>query len=414
MLERPQTPADLTISRFFAANRYLGSHDRGFISDAVYGTLRELLRLEFILGDFLTNAAGERYVAILLYAFFTDRGDPIDDATARELLGLSDNEINHARRLLRDAPARIDALPETERIAVTTSLPTWFVERVLEQMGTDEGEALLGSLSGQAPITLRANTLVAGRERLAAALAAQNIPSTPGLYAPDALLLNRRLNANAIPEFKQGWFEIQDEGSQLLSTILDPHPNWHVFDACAGAGGKSLHLAAIMKGRGSISAHDINERRLMEIRPRLRRSTAQNIRVMSHDHYLENRKKLAGMYDAVMIDAPCSGAGVLRRNPGARLTFQPEMVNRLTEIQGTILHEYSWLVKPGGLLLYATCSLLREENEAQVERFLAGNTGWRHEPVNAPEGMITSEGYFRSFPHLHGTDAFFGALLRRK
>jgi len=413
ILARPTTPADLTISRFFAARRYLGSHDRGFIADTVYGVLRELITLRFLLDELLSLLAPEDEAAPALFGYLVEHHAALDADEILDLLELSDREAEWIERTMKEAPERIAALPEPERSGVQYGLPSWFAARLIEQRGAGDAGALMGALGEQAPITLRANRLVATPERLAGALADRGIAVSPGRWAPDALLLLKRLNANAIPEFKSGWFEMQDEGSQLLSTLLDPHPNWNVFDACAGAGGKALHMAAIMKGRGAITAHDVNERRLMEIRPRMRRSGAQNIRVMSHDLYLEREAQLAGKYDAVMIDAPCSGAGVLRRNPGARLGFDEGMVARLVALQGEILRDYARLVKPGGLLLYATCSLLREENEEQVERFMADAPGWSIERAPAPEEMITPEGFFRSFPHLHGTDAFFGALLRR-
>lgn len=413
ILDRPAVPADLTIGRFFARKRYLGSHDRGFISDTVYGVLRGVLRYHFLLSEDYPRMHPDQETALMLASYLLERGDPVSDDLLRDPVGLGGKDIVLLRERMRDAGAIIAELEEPARTAVRHGMPLWLAGKVLEQMGGEEGERLLDALDTQAPITLRANRLITDRDRLAAALQQQGIGSVPGAYAPDALLLSKRLNANAIPEFKLGWFELQDEGSQLLSTLLDPHPNWKVFDPCAGAGGKALHMAAIMRGRGSITAHDLNTRRLMEIRPRLRRSGAQNIRVLTHDEYQSRRRELLGSFDAVMIDAPCSGAGVLRRTPGARLTMDEAMIDRLVVQQEEILQEYSAMVKPGGLLLYATCSLLREEDEAQVERFLAANSGWSVQTPTAPADMITPDNFFRCYPHRHGTDAFFGALLRR-
>ncbi len=414
ILERPAVPADLTIGRFFSRKRYLGSHDRGYIADTVYGVLRGVLRFHFLLAGDYPKIWPLQEAGLMLGAYLLERKEPVSDDVLREAVGLSGRDIALLRERMQEAPAIIALLEEPARTAVRHGMPLWLAARVLEQMGAEEGEALLDALDTQAPITLRANRLVSDRDKLAEVLQGEGIGSVPGAYAPDALLLSRRMNANAIAEFKLGWFELQDEGSQLLSSLLDPHPNWKVFDACAGAGGKALHMAAIMRGKGSITAHDINERRLMEIRPRLRRSGAQNIRVMNHDQYQQGKERLRDSFDAVMIDAPCSGTGVLRRTPGARLTMDAGMVERLTDQQREILDEYSTVVKPGGLLLYATCSLLREEDEAQIERFLADNAGWTLERPSAPNEMITAEGYFRCFPHSHGTDAFFGALLRRQ
>jgi 16S rRNA (cytosine967-C5)-methyltransferase len=251
-------------------------------------------------------------------------------------------------------------------------------------------------------------------EQLIDALASAGVEATRGTISRDAVVLSRRINAFSVPEFKRGWFELQDEGSQLLGLALDPHPNWRVFDACAGAGGKTLHLAAIMKGKGAVIAHDINERRLSELKPRLRRSSAQNVRLMNNDQYIEQHEALAGTFDAVMIDSPCSGTGVLRRNPGVRLSLERDVVDRLLPQQAAILDEYSRVVKPGGVMLYATCSILREENEAQVHAFLERSAGWTAERIPLDGDVVDDDGFLRVFPHRHGTDGFFGALLRRR
>ncbi len=411
VLAAPRIPADAQIARFFAARRYLGSHDRGYIAETVYAVLRGVIALRWLLG--LDGLAPAHEAALLLAARLLQAGEPTGETeAAMRALELERRDVERIRALLAEREERLEALEEPERTAMRNSVPVWFAAMVLQQMGESNGGALLGSLGRQAPIALRANTLRTTRERLAEALAQRGIAAEPGVLAPDALILARRMNANAIAEFKDGWFELQDEGSQLLSVVLDPHPNWSVFDACAGAGGKTLHLAAIMRGRGSVTAHDVNERRLAEIKPRLRRSGAQNVRVMGHERYQELRDTLAGTFDAVLVDAPCTGAGVIRRNPGAWLTLDPEMLDRLVVQQAAIVDEYARLVKPGGLLLYATCSVLRQENEDQVARFLADNPGWAIDPRNVPAEVRTAEGFFRCYPHVHGTDAFFGAVLR--
>ncbi|MBS1913172.1 MAG: RsmB/NOP family class I SAM-dependent RNA methyltransferase [Bacteroidetes bacterium] len=411
ILRTPSVPADQQIARFFANRRYLGSHDRGFIAESSYAVLRGIIRLRWILGSSALRPDWE--ASLLIAASLVERHEPFDQRALAEALDIRPDQFQDLRERMHQAPERIAELDEPERTALRCSVPAWFAARVMEQSGAEFGAALLESLGHQAPIVLRANTLRTDRDTLAAALSGRGIRSAPGRFAPDALLLERRMNANSIPEFKSGWFEMQDEGSQMLSVMLDPHPNWNVFDACAGAGGKTLHMAAIMRGRGAVVAHDTHTRRLEELRPRMRRSGAQNVRMMAHDRYQSDRDALAGTFNAVMIDAPCTGAGVFRRNPGSWLTFNEGMVERLCAEQAGILREYSGLVKPGGLLLYATCSLLREENELQVERFTAANPGWSVERAPLPETMTTAEGYLRCYPHIHGTDGFFGALLRK-
>jgi len=408
---RPATPADLTISRFFAARRYLGSHDRGFIADTTYALLRDVIRLRMALGELLSSAHADDQPYILAAAFLVDRG--LDRALVADATEIPERDVERLGAALASADAGLDALEPDERAAMRHSIPVWLAERLREQYGDEEADALMAALKTQAPIVLRANRLVTDRERLVAALEELGIEATPGALSPDAVVLTRRINAFTVPQFKQGWFELQDEGSQLISLALDPHPNWRVFDACAGAGGKTLHLAAIMKGRGEVIAHDINDRRLAELRPRLKRSGAQNVRIMDNATYLERRESMLGELNAVVIDAPCSGTGVLRRNPGVRLTIDESTVERLLPQQAEILDEYSTLVRPGGLMLYATCSLLREENDAQVEAFLERASGWERVPITLPADVVDADGYYRAFPHRHGTDGFFGALLRR-
>jgi len=415
ILERPSRPADQTISRFFRDRRYLGSRDRGAIAEIVYDALRLTLRNRFLLRIDPGTIDPEREAAIHLIASLHGKGYADEDLSAGTRTGRRrTGEIVEATRL---GESRIAELEEPLRSAVEFSMPQWFAAELIEQVGPEEGRRMLESLNDQAPIVLRANRLVTDRDRLIEALSRRDIASARGVYSPDAVILERRMNANAIPEFKQGWFELQDEGSQMLSILLDPHPNWRVFDACAGAGGKSLHLAAIMKGRGEVAAHDVNARRLAEIRPRLRRSGAQNVRVIDHDAYRSRIDTLRSSFDAVLVDAPCSGSGVLRRNPGARLTLDVAMVERVVRLQREILDEYAALVKPGGILMYATCSLLRRENESQVERFLETREGWEIEAVSTHEDLVTPEGFYRSYPHrprASAPDGFFGALLRRR
>jgi 16S rRNA (cytosine967-C5)-methyltransferase len=412
VLAAPSTPADLIISRFFAARRYLGSHDRGHISDAVYGSLRTVLRTRMMLEKELGQITPDHEAAIVIAIRLIEQHGPGVAQRISEPTGLRSEEMAFIVDHVSMIESTLAATEEPLRSALRHGLPLWFVERIIAEYGQSESDRLLAALNTQAPITLRVNTLLTDRHHLLDALERDGIPARAGEWSPDAVHLSRRMNAYSIPVFRQGWFEMQDEGSQLLSILLDPHPNWRVFDACAGAGGKTLHLAALMKGRGDLVAHDTNARRLAEIRPRLRRSGAQNVRVMENPAYLERRESFAGTFNAVLIDAPCSGTGVLRRNPGMRLVLEPEMVERIRIEQSQILDEYSRLVRPDGILLYATCSLLREENEDQVEAFLERNPGWSRQALAAPASMVTPDGYFHCWPHQHGTDGFFAALLK--
>ncbi len=413
ILARPTIPADSIVSRFYRDRRYLGSHDRGCIADITYDILRGVLRHRKLLDRYLIPDAIDRAAALHIVCWLTEQGLTVPTHILADFMPIAPHAIDQVPERLDRALRDLAGRKTTEQLAVASGLPVWVVEAISSRFHENVEDALAG-FNRQAPITLRANRLLTSRERLVDSLAQDGIASSPGIYSPDAILLEHRLNAHGLRQFRSGWFEVQDEGSQMLSIMLDPHPGWSVFDACAGGGGKTLHLSAIMRGKGGVFAHDINDRRLSDLRPRLKRSSAQNVRTMYHEEYRQRLAQLEGTFDAVLIDAPCSGTGVLRRNPGARLSIDRDMVSRMTRTQAGILKEYSRLAKPGGLVLYATCSLLDEEDEAQVDRFLEGTDGWVTVPIEGIDpSMVTSAGYYRSWPHLHNTDAFFGALLRR-
>jgi len=414
VLSRPTVPADAIVARYFADRRYLGSHDRGFLADSLYDILRGVVRHRHLLAGFLIPDAIDRASALHCAAWLHEAHIAVDTALVADILSIPLDQLESLPTRLEQALQQVSLLPIAARASIRHGVPEWLVDSLLQRLGGDEMEEALAALDRQAPITLRVNRLAVTRDELKRELEEEGIPSSEGRYSVDALKLRRRLNVHGLRAFKRGFFEVQDEGSQIVSLILDPHPGWRVFDACAGAGGKTLHMAAIMKGRGEVWAHDVNNRRLADIKPRLKRSGAQNVRIVSHEQYRLKREGLGKGFDAVLIDAPCTGTGVLRRNPGARATLDLSALARLCTIQSSLLQEYAELVRPGGLLLYATCSLLDQENEAQIERFLAVDPRWSVvRPDALTSSMTTSEGYYRSWPHLHDTDALFAALLRR-
>lgn len=299
--------------------------------------------------------------------------------------------------------------------AARLSMPVALLGRWRARLGLSQGDALARALGLPAPVMARANSILTSREKLAERLGASGFESEPGALAPDALRLKARVDLSRTP-FHEGWFEFQDEGSQLVSIALDPKPSWRVLDACAGSGGKTLHLAAMMRNRGEVFAHDTRLASLESLRRRVRRSGAQNVRVLEPGSAAER-----GPFDAVLIDAPCLGLGTLRRNPD--MAWRGEVRGRLAEMtamQGECLRSYAPLVKPGGVLVYATCSLEPEENEGAVE-LLA-----REFPAFAPESVRKAlewnkvrgvgepaPGRMVLLPHLHGTDGFFVQRFRR-
>jgi 16S rRNA (cytosine967-C5)-methyltransferase len=308
------------------------------------------------------------------------------------------------------------------RLAVAESLPDWLAERLTADLGLPRATQLARALSERAPLTVRANRLKADRTTLQARLRQEGIETAPTTHAPDGLHLVTRCNTFGLAAFQEGLFEVQDEASQLCCQVVDPHPGWRVVDACAGAGGKSLALAAIMKNKGQLIALDVAEHRLEELRRRARRAGAHNLRavLIPREGALPPEvQALAGQADAVLCDAPCSGTGALRRNPDARYRYNETDIQRFARVQLDILDRMSLLVAPGGLLVYATCSLLRDENEDVISAFLSRNEGFACEPTagglgQTLAGALGAVEFLKTAPDLHGADGFFAARLRRR
>ena len=303
-------------------------------------------------------------------------------------------------------------------LADRQSFQPWMVQELVARYGASEAERLCQCLNQQAPLTIRTNTLKTDRDRLRALLHSSGIESRPAPYSPLGLALVKRLNVFTLEEFRQGLFEVQDEGSQLVPLFMDPKPTMRVLDACAGSGGKALELSALMKNRGEIVATDISARRLEELRRRARRAGAHNIRVRDIDSTGTTLAQAKEVFDIVLLDAPCSGSGTLRRNPGLKWTVSEASVKELVEKQSSLLAATARLVKPGGVVWYTTCSLLRSENEGVVEQFLTGqpsftvlNPSAMLERLGLPDALSGS--YIQLLPHRHGTDGFFCAALQR-
>jgi len=286
-------------------------------------------------------------------------------------------------------------------LAVKHSVPDWFFSRGEEEFGP-EWPAILASLNAPADVYLRANTLRIQPAALLQKLVAEEIDSELVDGLPDALRLTERKNVFTSQAFREGLFEVQDAGSQHIAPFLQVEPGMRVVDGCAGAGGKSLHLAAIMRNKGKIIALDVHEWKLNELRKRASRNGADNVetRVIDGTTVI---KRLAGSADRVLLDVPCSGIGVLRRNPDAKWKLSEEEINRLQILQAEILRSHSRMVKPGGKLVYATCSLLPGENERQIQSFLAEfGDAWELEEE------------IKLRPDTDGTDGFYAARLLKR
>jgi 16S rRNA (cytosine967-C5)-methyltransferase len=310
------------------------------------------------------------------------------------------------------------AEPEGLPLAVRTELPDWIVERLARTLPEAEMLAAARGLNQAAPLDLRVNTLRATRDDALRELAAGGLDAAPTPYSPVGIRVRGRPAIQRHPLFESGALEVQDEGSQLLGYLVAPRRNDLVVDFCAGAGGKSLMLGTLMHSRGRLYAFDVSTARLARLKPRLARSGLSNLYAQAIRSENDPRvKRLAGKIDRVLVDAPCSGLGTLRRNPDLKWRQSPRSVEELKAKQAAILRAAAKLVKPGGRIVYATCSLLAEENEDIVMTFLAEHAQFRQldcaELLREARIPLDTGLFFRVFPHLHGTDGFFAAALQR-
>jgi 16S rRNA (cytosine967-C5)-methyltransferase len=394
-------PADAVVSRYFREHRELGHADRAFVAETVFAVLRRGRSLEARCAGQLSDRRR------LLVALTVIRG-----WSQRELapvLKASEEEWLAAAR----------AMPESEfSPAVRCDLPEWLYAALEAQFGAEEVVKLATALNQPAPLDLRVNTLKTNREDLLARFAEEGIAAIPGPLSPIAVRLREKPALAKHALFLEGTFEVQDEGSQLLGYLMEPKRGELVVDFCAGAGGKTLLLGALMKNTGRLYAYDVSDKRLAKLKPRLARSGLSNV----HPARIENErdtkiKRLAGKADRVLVDAPCSGLGTLRRNPDLKWRQNEASVAELTVKQASILDAAAKMVRPGGRLVYATCSLLTAENDAIIEAFLASHPEFTLTPaatVLAKHGIDLEGDYLRLLPHKHNTDGFFAAVLDKK
>jgi 16S rRNA (cytosine967-C5)-methyltransferase len=394
-------PADAILSRYFRDHPKLGSRERNAVAEGVYAVLRNKL----VYASFSESGHGPamRRLALLGLA----------DANGVDALGgLSEEEAEWLKRI-----AQIDrkSLPA----ALRANFPQWLYDKLVARIGEERTLELAEALNRPAPLDLRVNALKAKREDVIAELASAPIACEPTPYAPLGIRIMKKPALQNLPLFQSGAIEVQDEGSQLLSHVVAPRRGEMVVDFCAGAGGKTLALGAAMRNTGRLYAFDVSEKRLSKLKPRLARSGLSNVHPVLIAHENDTKvKRLAGKADRVLVDAPCSGLGTLRRNPDMKWRQTPESVAELTAKQTSILAGAARLVKPGGRLVYATCSLLDEENEAIVSEFVASHADFNLVPMKdvLSEQKISLEmqDYLKLVPDLHQTDGFFAAVLERK
>lgn len=394
-------PADGTLSRYFREHPKLGGRERGVIAEAVYG----LLRNKAVFSNFAESGSGSPMRRLTLLGL-------ADAAGVEALGGLSEEETAWLRRT-----AEIDRnkLPAEMR----SNLPKWLFDKLVARDGEAEALALAEGMNQPAPLDLRVNSLKATRDEVAAELTAAPILCEPTPYAPLGLRVLKKPALQNMPLFKDGAIEVQDEGSQLLAQIVGAKRGEMVVDFCAGAGGKTLAIGALMRNTGRLYAFDISDKRLAKLKPRMARSGLSNVHPVLIAHENDAKvKRLAGKADRVLVDAPCSGLGTLRRNPDVKWRQTPATVVEMNAKQTSILNSAARLVRAGGRLVYGTCSILDEENEAIVAQFLAAHPDFALVPMKdvlAEQKInLDMQDYLKLLPQLHQTDGFFAAVMERK
>ncbi len=393
-------PAD-TALRYFFKNERIGSKERALVAETVFGVLRHRLLLEIACQG---NATPRRLALAYLVKFG----------------GYNLREIEPV--LMRDEKDWLAIAKgtryEDQPLSIQAELPDWIVGKMRTSYSDEEILTIGRAMQQSAPLDIRVNTLMAKREEVLQQLQEQKIEAVATPYSPVGIRLMEKIPLNKDALFTTGKVEVQDEGSQLLGFLLAPKRNDMVVDFCAGAGGKTLMLSALMNSQGRLYAMDISEKRLANLKPRLKRSGASNIQPMliAHENDLKV-KRLSGKIDRVLVDAPCSGLGTLRRNPDLKFRQSEKSIEELNHKQAAILNSASRLLKKGGRLVYATCSILFDENQHIVDSFLSSHPDYMLRPageiLQQQKIPLDMGDYLELRPNLHATDGFFAAVLER-
>ncbi len=420
-IEAAEAPADRVVSRYFRRRRFAGAADRTAITALVYVVLRRRAELDWWIAGAGAGApegegASRRRVLAALVRL-EERAAEVEDLCDGG--GYSPAPLDDDERALLDRLAGAGPGAAAPPAWVRGNYPQWLDQALRRRFGSDLVDEMR-ALNRRAPVDLRVNSLKATPDQVLARLGADGIAAEPCRLSPLGVRLGERARITAHSVFSEGLAEVQDEGSQLVALLTDARPGAQVVDLCAGAGGKTLVLAAAMRNRGQVYACDTSHRRLARMAPRLQRAGIRNVQchrvVSAEDPWLQ---ALAGRAERVLVDAPCSGSGAWRRNPDAKWRLGAAALERYVEVQRGLLASAAALVRPGGRIVYATCSLLGCENEAQVECFLADHPGFDAVPIegvwsetvggacpgHGPSLMLT--------PHRHGVDGFFVAVLER-
>ncbi|MFC1816179.1 16S rRNA (cytosine(967)-C(5))-methyltransferase RsmB [Thermodesulfobacteriota bacterium] len=427
---------DSVLDEDFEGKDLLSRRDRALLYALVYGVLRWRGRLDWIIGHFSKTSLDRIRPDILnilrlgLFQIMCLNRVPVSAAvnTSVELAKLFSAPwvVGFVNALLRNMARGYKAvpLPDTDdqpvaALAAEKSFPDWLIKRWLNRFGLNETIALCDAINTIPPITLRVNTLKTDRQTLTRSLVneAKEIQNTR--HAPEGICLHHlKEPISEMKSFQQGWFQVQDEAAQLITYLLNPQPDDTVLDACAGLGGKTGHIAQMMKNRGKIIAMDNDEKKLLQIGPEMLRLGVTIVETLNYDLNVPLSRKRFKEFDRILVDAPCSGLGVMRRNPDTKWLSSKKNLGRFQKRQISFLENLRHLVKPSGILAYAVCSTEPEENEEVVKAFLnkQANFVMDKRPAGLPEkayALVNQNGYFKTLPHLNNMDGFFSVRFRR-
>ena len=417
-------------------NAFLSSHpqtklqDRRLTTEIVYGTLRMRGNLDWVIERLYRGKLNTMDVCLrnilrtaLYQLLFTERIP--DFAIVNEAVEITKKMRRRGSGLvnaiLRNFIRRKDQIPYPEMgkdpahyISVVHSHPLWMVEKWIEMFGVEETAALCRANNQVPPVTVRVNTLTTTRERTKEKLSQHGFEVEETSSSPDGLIIsNPPIPVRATDCYISGMIQFQDEASQLIAYLVSPKPGENILDICAGMGGKTTHLAAVMENRGRILALDINEKKIDALCKNASRLNAVVVDTQVGDAREKPGKAFAESFDRILIDAPCTGLGTLRRNPEIKWRIRPEDAEKCSILQKAILENAAACLKKGGYLIYSTCTITKEENEAVIMDFTNRHPDFicNRPPDAIDSSLVDDRGYFRSYPHCHGTDGFFGAVV---
>ncbi len=456
-------PMDSLVTRYFRENKYIGSKERKFLSESVFSAIRiwelcehifELSKSKFDFepitktkSDFnsISNYPDIAIKFIISMVIFENNLFKLKNYNPTQLLNnvftnhnftfsnflnsviISNYKIDELSLMkfydfILNEFERLDNSDDLKDISVITSTPYWILQDLINKYSSSDLKSIFYSCLEPASVCLRVNTMLSDKESLINDLNDENISTYQGSLSPDCVILENRTKVDNTDVFKMGHFEFQDEGSQLISYAVTPEQNWSVLDSCAGAGGKSLHLAILQNDYGKITAMDLQYLKLKELKYRAEKCGLKSIKIKSIYGVSDISKMLSNkLYDAVLVDAPCSGMGIIRRDPMRKYRVNKKLLDKLSSNQLDILTTYSAFVKVGGVLVYATCSLMTEENENVVFEFLKNNPQFESDNLYEvfkkngikPEGINPDDSYLTLRPDIHKTDGFFMARFVR-